>query len=390
MTALIQDRKTDKMNPEDSVFPLIYTFPIADNVKVFGGSMVATDSAGRIVPAASTAALKIVGRCERFVDNTVAGHTAGALNVDVRPGAYYLPNSGAGVDFISVANRWQLCFMVDDNVVALTDGGGTRPAAGIIIDVRGDGQVCVGIGAGFNPMLYTINPEVAVVAPQYHARNVVSSLQAYTGTTTGVLTETANGAWVAQDGVTNVVGDVVFIQAGTTNLVAATDSGPWQITNLGTAGTKWVLTRPDWWAHASVIQNGQVVDIGGEGPIYAGAQFKSFAAVGSAVVDANDPTMFIKEFCAGVTLVTGFATLTGQNVLPGLRSLTKTAIVFQPTNFNGGGLTVHYVTGAIGSGGAATATGAMGTSSISITALIAAGTFNTNDIGTGNLSIYNW
>src|SRR5262245_48906417 len=76
-------------------------------------------------------------------------------------------------------------------------------------------------------------------------RNVVTSLQAYGGTGTATLTETSNGAWATQDGVTNVVGDIVFIPATTTNLVGALDAGPWQISNLGSAGTQWVITRPN-------------------------------------------------------------------------------------------------------------------------------------------------
>src|SRR5882672_9402921 len=72
-------------------------------------------------------------------------------------------------------------------------------------------------------------------------RAVVTSLQAYTGTGTATLTETSNGAWAAQDGVTNVVGDTVFIPATTTNLTGALDCGPWLISSLGSAGSQWVL-----------------------------------------------------------------------------------------------------------------------------------------------------
>jgi hypothetical protein len=219
-------------------------------------------------------------------------------------------------------------------------------------------------------------------------RAVVTTLQAYGGSGTATLTETSNGAISAADGVTLVVGDCVFIQAGTTNLTAALDSGPWQVSALGGAGAKWVLVRPLWWANGATMVLGATIDIGGEGTAYAGSQWRSFAAQGSAVIGTNDPSYYIKQFASSVTLVTGFSKLGVSQTFPGLRAGAD--ISFMPTNFNGGSSTVSYRTGAYASGGSATATGYMGTSTVSITALVAAGTFNTSDVGTGLLTIRNW
>jgi hypothetical protein len=225
--------------------------------------------------------------------------------------------------------------------------------------------------------------------PQFRARAAVTTLQAYTGSGTATLTETSNGAISAADGVTLILGDVVFIQAGTTNLTGALDSGPWVVTALGGASAKWTLSRPPWFPSGQAVPNGIVIEVDGEGTNYAGTSWKSFATQGSAVIGTNDPAFYVRQFVSAVTLVTGFVKLGPSQSFPGLRA-TTTDITFTPTNFNGGGTTVSYRTGAYASGGSATAIGYMGTSTVSITALVAAGTFNTNDVGTGLLTIRNW
>lgn len=141
--ALSKDRKTDRMGVEDSVIPQVLSFPVAANTKIYGGSMVATDAAGNAVPASASTALKLWGRCELQIDNT--GGNAGDKSVDVRPGAYYFA-SGLSGDAIVVADRGLAAYASDDFTVNLTDGGGTRPFAGTILDVRADGQVAVLVG----------------------------------------------------------------------------------------------------------------------------------------------------------------------------------------------------------------------------------------------------
>jgi hypothetical protein len=225
----------------------------------------------------------------------------------------------------------------------------------------------------------------------YSARAVVTTLDAYGGSGTGTLTETTAASGLGtQDGVaTLAVNDIVFIPAGLTNLTAAKDAGPWQIANLGSATVKWVLIRPSWWRTGSTMPLGAVIAMGGEGTAYQGHEWKSFAAEGT-VIGTSDPAFYIDNFTTAVTLTTGFVKLGPSQTFPGLRSTTISGITFTPTNFNGASLTVSYRTGAYSSGGSATAAGAMGTSTVSITALVAAGTFNTNDVGTGLLTITNW
>lgn len=69
---------------------------------------------------------------------------AGAVRIDVRAGTFKFANSAAG-DAIAQANVGQLCYIVDDQTVALGDGFGARSVAGIIEQVDSDG-VWVQIG----------------------------------------------------------------------------------------------------------------------------------------------------------------------------------------------------------------------------------------------------
>lgn len=253
--------------------------------------------------------------------------------------------------------------------------------AGNVSITTAPGAIFTGTQAALTPLLNAINGA-------YAARAVVTTLQAYGGTTTNTLTESSNGAISAADGVTLVVGDVVLIQTGTTNLTAAADAGPWVVANLGSAGSKWVLTRPSWWQTGQTIPQNAIIRMGPEGNAFQGSSWKSFAAIGSAVIGTNDPALFVDQFVSSVTLVTGFTKLGPSQTFPGLRANAN--ITFTPTNFNGAASTVSYRTGSYASGGSATATGALGTSTVSITALVAAGTFNTSDVGTGLLAIRNW
>lgn len=402
MAGLTVDRKTILMGEEQNALPVLLTFGVAASTTIYGGSLVAVNSSGYAVPASATAGLKIVGRCERQVinqatggsvtPNGIANGNAASINVDVHQGAFYFDANTDGGAF-TIADFGANVYAVDDHTVSKSDAGGTRLYAGYVLDGGGvmapPGQTSqIGIMvATANP--FALNPEL-VASTQFKARNVVTSLAAYTGSGTNVLTASANGAFGAQDGVTNVVGDVVFIQAGTTNLTAALDSGPWTVTAVGAGGAKFTLTRPDWWTTGATMPVAAVIDIGGEGTAYLGTAWKSFAAVGSAVIGTNDPAFYVRSFTTAVTLVTGFSKLGPSQTFPGLKSTTTSNITFIPTNFNGAGTTVSYRTGAYASGGSATAAGYMGTSTVSITALVAAGTFNTNDIGTGLLNISNW
>lgn len=393
MTALAIERKTPKLG-QDTLpsFPTNQPLPIAASTKIYTGAMVALATtganAGNLVQGQAATGLIALGVAEQTYDNSAGA--AGALTMVPRQGVY-LMNVGSGNDAISATNVGQDCYMIDDNTVGLTNGGGARSRAGVIVAVDSgtppfSQPTGVWVLIGITGQLAALSEDPAL---QFKARNLVTSLAAYTGTGTNVLTASANGALGAQDGVTNAAGDVIFIQAGTTNLTGALDSGPWVVTSAGGASAKYVLTRPAWFQTGEAVPNGCVIEVDGEGTNYAGSSWKAFCAQGT-VIGTTDPAFYIREFVSAVTLVTGFSKLGPSQTFPGLRSTTQTDITFTPTNFNGAGSTVSYRTGVYASGGSATAAGYMGTSTVSITALIAAGTFNTSDIGTGLLTIRNW
>jgi hypothetical protein len=263
MTAATQGRLgTVQLDPGKPI-PYCAVYPVKAAAKIYQGTMVSIDATGYAVPASAVGTQKVVGVCQgpgdtglnSDVDNTAGAN--GAQTVRVVFGAFpFVANST-----IALTDMQKPVYAVDDSTVDLSDNGGTRPFAGVLVSMDTlAGTTGLGAFVLVGPLAQLAFAIAAggAFAPStvYKARNVVTSLQAYTGTGTNVLTETANGAWAAQDGVTNAVGDVVFIFTTTTNLVGALDSGPWQITSLGSAGSKWVLTRPSWFTTGSTIPQG--------------------------------------------------------------------------------------------------------------------------------------
>ena len=104
--------------------------------KAYAGA-IAVLSAGYIAPATTALNLKCVGRFEQTSDNLLGAD--GAKNVDVLQGVFgpYV-NSAAG-DAIAQLDVGNDCFLVDDQTLAKTNGGGTRSRAGIVVKVTSEG-----------------------------------------------------------------------------------------------------------------------------------------------------------------------------------------------------------------------------------------------------------
>jgi len=136
VTALSADRNTPRREGGT------YLRPVKGGVKIFIGALVVLDAAGYAKPGVTALSLKADGRAEAFVDNSAGAD--GAVNVPVRAGNYYYANS-ASTDTIAQADVGNTAYIVDDQTVAKTDGGGTRSAAGKIIDVDATG-VWVAVG----------------------------------------------------------------------------------------------------------------------------------------------------------------------------------------------------------------------------------------------------
>lgn len=142
MAALTAYRDTKKL--DDSVIPQQLYLPVAASVNIHQGSLVVIDSAGNAKPGVAGLGLTAVGRSETLesaVNATGANNTSGAagdVKVLVRQGCFKWANSTAG-DAIAAADVGKMCFVVDDQTVALTDNDGTRSPAGVVIRVDSDG-----------------------------------------------------------------------------------------------------------------------------------------------------------------------------------------------------------------------------------------------------------
>lgn len=126
-----------------------FSVVLAAAVKIYAGSIVCLDAAGNAVPGATATTLTPVGRANAQVDNSAG--LAGALSVEVERGVFRYANS-ADADAITRAEIGDVCYIVDDQTVAKTNGGGTRSRAGLIADIDAQGVwVELGLIPGADP-----------------------------------------------------------------------------------------------------------------------------------------------------------------------------------------------------------------------------------------------
>jgi hypothetical protein len=135
MAALTAARNTDRLGAMIGVAE----GHLKANTRVYKGSLVMKDPAsGYLVPGAAAVGAIAWGRAETgteaYADST--GQANGAVKVKVDCGVFAWANSAAG-DLIAKVDEGNDCYIVDDQTVAKTDGGGTRSKAGRIILVEG-------------------------------------------------------------------------------------------------------------------------------------------------------------------------------------------------------------------------------------------------------------
>jgi len=136
MPALTAERDT-KRRAGDQM-----SLPVAAATKLFAGSIVAVSAAtGFATKGAVAANLVAVGVARETVDNSAGAAGDKQVPVD-REGWFKFANSAAA-DAIARDDIGKDCYMVDDQTVALTDGGATRSKAGKIRDVDADGGVWI-------------------------------------------------------------------------------------------------------------------------------------------------------------------------------------------------------------------------------------------------------
>jgi len=126
MSALTTERNTPR---RDGHF---YELPVATGVKLFAGALAAVDSSGNVTKGQTATGLKGLGRVERTADNSAGD--AGDILARVESSIFRWANSSAG-DAITAADVGVVCYIVDDQTVAKTNGSSTRSPAGLIVDV---------------------------------------------------------------------------------------------------------------------------------------------------------------------------------------------------------------------------------------------------------------
>lgn len=128
--ALSKDRQTPRKAGG------LIAVPIAANAIIYAGGLTVANATGYAAPGSVATTLTYLGRAEESVNNT--GGANGAKTVQVRRlEAFYWKNHGA--DPVTQASLGKVCYIVDDETVALTNGTNTRSAAGIVVGVDSGG-----------------------------------------------------------------------------------------------------------------------------------------------------------------------------------------------------------------------------------------------------------
>ena len=120
---LTQDRATPTRANRD------HDDPMAAAVLIYAGAIVMLDSAGNAVPGQTATGLTPRGIAREHVDNRSG--IAGDASVPSTNGCHRFINDAS----ITRADIGSAAYVVDDETVANSDGGGTRSMLGKIIDV---------------------------------------------------------------------------------------------------------------------------------------------------------------------------------------------------------------------------------------------------------------
>lgn len=139
MTALSDNIERELLAPG----PPMKTYNAAASIAFKQGSMVGVDTAdGLLKRATASTTLNIVGVSCRELDTTGLDAADRKIPVDHGTHGWFQSATGGGDD-IAADDETKLCYAVDDDTVALTNGGGTRSVAGRIYEVDDDGRVAV-------------------------------------------------------------------------------------------------------------------------------------------------------------------------------------------------------------------------------------------------------
>ncbi len=161
MTALAKDRNT----PSKLAQLIAREIPVADTTTVYAGSLGAVDTAGKLVPAAATAGLRVQGR----VVDQVVNPASGALKGKVEKGIFRWGNAASHL--VTVAMIGAPCYVEDDQTVSCDQA--LQICAGIVVNVDADG-VWVDTDPDSMPQNGGTETKTSGAASVYIARTVVS------------------------------------------------------------------------------------------------------------------------------------------------------------------------------------------------------------------------
>lgn len=136
MTALTSGRTTKQRAGHQ------FSRLVAAGANIQTGALVVLNAA-KFAEQGVTALNLVADGIAQFPVNNVGG-ADGAARIEVESGVFPFANSAAA-DALAQADIGNACYIVDDQTVAKTDGGGTRSKAGTIVDIDVNG-VWVGVG----------------------------------------------------------------------------------------------------------------------------------------------------------------------------------------------------------------------------------------------------
>ena len=105
---------------------------VAAAAECFAVTIAVINGDGFTEPGTTATGLTAAGVFEHYQDNTAGAD--GDQIVEVKRGNFRLDNS-AGADEVTAADIGKVCYIVDNQTVAKTDGTATRSPAGIVDDV---------------------------------------------------------------------------------------------------------------------------------------------------------------------------------------------------------------------------------------------------------------
>ena len=115
---------------------------VLEAVEIFKGSMVFLTAAGYATPIMA-AGLVLRGIAQEYKDNTDGA--SGDVRIKTMQGVHEFKNS-ASSDELTKADLEKVCYVVDNQTVAKTDGGGTRAVAGVLVSLSPGGAPRVRVG----------------------------------------------------------------------------------------------------------------------------------------------------------------------------------------------------------------------------------------------------